>query len=293
MTAAALLLVVAIGAFATSQIVFVKQLGVGTAVAVLIDATIVRALLVPALMKLLGERNWWAPPPLARLHARLRLGEARRAVSVSSSAYRHTPSSDAAASRSASSRSPSAKRTTARTTPASGSATATMYGKQSRAGDRASPRRLADARPRASRAHVASRTALEACKSTSAARRTRYGHSAVPTVSRSAARPRVRGWADLRRESEYRAAEHMQGACSASRLRARAARRPPAPARRCSWCTYRAPAAPGLARRRGARTPRSIRRSARLCQQINGYRAPRACGALTRLGRADAGGRAG
>jgi len=74
-TAAALLLVVALGAFATSQIVFVKQLGVGAAIAVLIDATIIRALLVPALMKLLGERNWWAPPPLARLHARLRLGE--------------------------------------------------------------------------------------------------------------------------------------------------------------------------------------------------------------------------
>jgi RND superfamily putative drug exporter len=74
-TAAALLLVVALGAFATSQIVFIKQLGVGTAVAVAVDATIVRALLVPALMKLLGERNWWAPRPLARLHARLRLGE--------------------------------------------------------------------------------------------------------------------------------------------------------------------------------------------------------------------------
>jgi RND superfamily putative drug exporter len=75
-TAAALLLVVALGAFATSEIVFIKQLGFGAAVAVLIDATIVRALLVPALMKLLGERNWWAPRPLARLHARLRLGEA-------------------------------------------------------------------------------------------------------------------------------------------------------------------------------------------------------------------------
>ena len=74
-TAAALLLVVAIGAFATSQIVFIKQLGVGTAVGVAVDATIVRALLVPALMKLLGERNWWAPRPLKRLHARLGLGE--------------------------------------------------------------------------------------------------------------------------------------------------------------------------------------------------------------------------
>ena len=74
-TAAALLLVVAIGAFATSQIVFIKQLGIGTAIAVAIDATIVRALLVPALMKLLGERNWWAPRPLARLHKRLAVSE--------------------------------------------------------------------------------------------------------------------------------------------------------------------------------------------------------------------------
>jgi len=75
-TAAALLLVVAIGAFATSEIVFIKQLGVGVAAAVVIDATIVRALLVPALMKLLGDRNWWAPAPLARLHARIGASEA-------------------------------------------------------------------------------------------------------------------------------------------------------------------------------------------------------------------------
>ena len=74
-TAAALLLCIAIGAFATSQIVFVKQVGIGTALAVAIDATIVRCLLVPSLMALLGERNWWAPAPLQRMHARLRLGE--------------------------------------------------------------------------------------------------------------------------------------------------------------------------------------------------------------------------
>jgi RND superfamily putative drug exporter len=74
-TAAALLFCVAVGAFATSQIVFLKELGVGTALAVLIDATIVRALLVPSLMKLLGERNWWAPRPLARLHERIGLRE--------------------------------------------------------------------------------------------------------------------------------------------------------------------------------------------------------------------------
>jgi uncharacterized membrane protein YdfJ with MMPL/SSD domain len=70
-TAAALLLCIAVGAFATSRIVFLKELGVGVALAVLIDATIVRALLVPSLMKLLGRWNWWAPAPLRRLHLRL------------------------------------------------------------------------------------------------------------------------------------------------------------------------------------------------------------------------------
>jgi uncharacterized membrane protein YdfJ with MMPL/SSD domain len=75
-TAAALLFTVAIGAFATSEIIFIKELGVGTALAVLIDATIVRALLVPSLMALLGRWNWWAPKPLVRLHARIGLREA-------------------------------------------------------------------------------------------------------------------------------------------------------------------------------------------------------------------------
>jgi uncharacterized membrane protein YdfJ with MMPL/SSD domain len=74
-TFAALLFMIAIGAFATSQIIFIKQLGVGTALAVLIDASIVRALLVPSLMRLLGDRNWWAPKPLARLHRRIGLSE--------------------------------------------------------------------------------------------------------------------------------------------------------------------------------------------------------------------------
>jgi RND superfamily putative drug exporter len=75
-TAAAILFSVAIGAFATSQIIFIKELGLGTAVAVLIDATIVRALLVPSLMALLGEWNWWAPDPLRRLHQRFGFHEA-------------------------------------------------------------------------------------------------------------------------------------------------------------------------------------------------------------------------
>jgi uncharacterized membrane protein YdfJ with MMPL/SSD domain len=74
-TAAALLFCVAIGAFVTSHIFFVKQLGAGSALAVAIDATVVRALLVPALMGRLGERTWWAPRPLRRLHARIGLHE--------------------------------------------------------------------------------------------------------------------------------------------------------------------------------------------------------------------------
>jgi putative drug exporter of the RND superfamily len=74
-TAAALLFAVAIGAFATSQIVFIKELGIGAALAVLIDASIIRALLVPSLMRLLGSANWWAPRPLRRLHDRIALRE--------------------------------------------------------------------------------------------------------------------------------------------------------------------------------------------------------------------------
>ena len=76
-TAAAVLFAVAIGAFATSKIVFIKELGLGTALAVLIDASIIRALLVPSLMELLGRWNWWAPRPLRRLHNRIGLRETR------------------------------------------------------------------------------------------------------------------------------------------------------------------------------------------------------------------------
>jgi uncharacterized membrane protein YdfJ with MMPL/SSD domain len=80
-TAAALLFAVAIGALATSRIGYIKELAIGTAVAVLIDATIVRALLVPSLMAMLGRWNWWAPQPLRRAHdrfaSRVRTGDRR------------------------------------------------------------------------------------------------------------------------------------------------------------------------------------------------------------------------
>ena len=74
-TAAAILLAVAIGAFSTSSISFIQQIGVATAVGVLVDAFVVRSLLVPSLMALLGKWNWWAPMPLRRLHDRIGFSE--------------------------------------------------------------------------------------------------------------------------------------------------------------------------------------------------------------------------
>jgi RND superfamily putative drug exporter len=74
-TAAALLFCVAVGAFTSSEIVFIKEFGLGTALGVAIDATFVRALLVPALLGVLGERGWWAPGRLRRLHSRVGLRE--------------------------------------------------------------------------------------------------------------------------------------------------------------------------------------------------------------------------
>src|SRR5215218_3485001 len=74
-TAAAILMAVAIGAFSTSSISFIQQIGVATATGVLVDAFVVRTLLVPSLMTLLGRWNWWAPAPLRRLHGRIGLRE--------------------------------------------------------------------------------------------------------------------------------------------------------------------------------------------------------------------------
>jgi uncharacterized membrane protein YdfJ with MMPL/SSD domain len=74
-TAAAILLAVAIGAFSTSSISFIQQIGVATAFGVLIDAFVVRSLLVPSLMGLLGKYNWWSPMPLRRLHDRIGISE--------------------------------------------------------------------------------------------------------------------------------------------------------------------------------------------------------------------------
>jgi RND superfamily putative drug exporter len=74
-TAAAALLSVVFIAFATSGITFIKMFGVGMALAVIMDATLIRAALVPAFMRLAGSANWWAPGPLRRLHDRIGLRE--------------------------------------------------------------------------------------------------------------------------------------------------------------------------------------------------------------------------
>jgi RND superfamily putative drug exporter len=70
-TAAALIMVAVFVGFALADIVIIKSVGLGMAVAVALDATLVRALIVPATMRLLGRWNWWAPGPLVRLHRQL------------------------------------------------------------------------------------------------------------------------------------------------------------------------------------------------------------------------------
>ncbi|MCI0903985.1 MAG: MMPL family transporter, partial [Chloroflexi bacterium] len=74
-TSAALLFIVVTGAFATADIVIIKSLGVGMVIAIALDATIVRALLVPATMRLMGDYNWWAPRPLKWLWDRIGIQE--------------------------------------------------------------------------------------------------------------------------------------------------------------------------------------------------------------------------
>jgi len=75
-TAAALLMTVVFAGFVAGGFSPVKQVGFGLALAIVVDATIVRMLLVPAVMSLMGRANWWAPAPLRRLHRRIGLHEA-------------------------------------------------------------------------------------------------------------------------------------------------------------------------------------------------------------------------
>ncbi len=81
-TSAAALIVVVFAGFAFGDTLIIKQFGVGMALAVAIDVTVVRTLIVPASMKLMGRWNWWAPAPLRRLHARVGLREAASPAAV-------------------------------------------------------------------------------------------------------------------------------------------------------------------------------------------------------------------
>ncbi|WP_250283993.1 MULTISPECIES: MMPL family transporter [unclassified Frankia] len=77
-TTAAALLAVTFVAFATSSVTFMQMFGIGTALAIVLDATLIRGVLVPAFMRLAGNVNWWAPRPLRALHTRIGLVEAPR-----------------------------------------------------------------------------------------------------------------------------------------------------------------------------------------------------------------------
>ncbi len=75
-TAAALIMAITFAALSGAQVSFLRMLGVGLTLAILADATLVRTLLVPAFMHLMGRYNWWAPKPLVRLHNRIGIREA-------------------------------------------------------------------------------------------------------------------------------------------------------------------------------------------------------------------------
>ena len=75
-TAAALVMSISFAALIAAQVSLMRMFGVGLTLAVLVDATLVRILLVPAFMHVLGRANWWAPKPLARLHPRFGISEA-------------------------------------------------------------------------------------------------------------------------------------------------------------------------------------------------------------------------
>ena len=77
-TAAALVMAISFAALMAAQVSFVRMFGLGLTLAVLMDATLVRMLLVPAFMRVVGRLNWWAPKPLARLHDRIGLSESAR-----------------------------------------------------------------------------------------------------------------------------------------------------------------------------------------------------------------------
>ena len=75
-TAAALIMAISFAALIASQVSVMRLFGTGLTLAILVDATLVRVVLVPAFMHLMGRWNWWSPKPLAKLHARIGISEA-------------------------------------------------------------------------------------------------------------------------------------------------------------------------------------------------------------------------
>ncbi|MDW4899688.1 MMPL family transporter [Streptomyces californicus] len=96
-TAAAVILAVVMVAIGTSRVTSTKMLGLGIALAVLMDAMVVRGLLVPAVMKLMGRSTWWAPTPLRAFHRRFGLSEGESAPAAAASAPAPAPAPDGAA----------------------------------------------------------------------------------------------------------------------------------------------------------------------------------------------------
>ena len=74
-TAAALIMAISFAALIAAQVAIMRLFGVGLTLAILVDATLVRVVLVPAFMHVMGRWNWWAPKPLARIHERLGISE--------------------------------------------------------------------------------------------------------------------------------------------------------------------------------------------------------------------------
>ncbi|WP_159052954.1 MMPL family transporter, partial [Streptomyces scabiei] len=103
-TAAALVLSVVMVAIGTSRITNTKMLGLGVALAILMDAMVIRTLLVPAVLSLTGRATWWAPGPLRRLHARFGISEGGPAPTAAAAAP--APAPDGSADRDASASAP-------------------------------------------------------------------------------------------------------------------------------------------------------------------------------------------
>lgn len=96
-TAAALVMSISFAALIAAQVSFMRMLGVGLTLAVLVDATLVRVMLLPAFMHVLGRGNWWAPKPLVRIHRRFGIGEAKTPQQTPETDSEAMPSEDAPA----------------------------------------------------------------------------------------------------------------------------------------------------------------------------------------------------